>query len=143
MTEFAAALEATAVAEFLKRSRWVYPLVNAGHVLGLALLVGAIVPMDVSVLRGRRSALWLRTWAAAGFALAAACGTLLFVTQAGDYLRNPWFLGKIGVIAVALGNAVIHLRFERLTPVARWRAALVSLALWPAALILGRMVGYA
>ena len=53
MIETAAALEATALAQFLKASRWVYPLVNAGHILGIALLVGAVIPMDVAVLRGR------------------------------------------------------------------------------------------
>ena len=136
MTGLAEALEATALAQHLKVSRWTYPLVNAGHILGIALLVGAVVPMDVAVLRGRSGTLWLRGWAAAGLALAAGCGALLFATQATDYLESPWFLGKMAVLALALANAALHLR--RVTPA----AALASLLLWPAALVLGRMIGF-
>lgn len=144
MIETAAALEATALAQVLKASRWIYPLVNAGHVLGIALLVGAVVPMDVAVLRGRatQAVALLRPWSVAGFLLAAPCGALLFVTQATDYVQSPWFLGKMGVLALAVLNAGLHLRIDRLPPARRRRAALASLALWPAALILGRMIAY-
>ncbi len=135
MNEIAAALEATALAQHLKASRWTYPLVNAGHIFGIALLVGAVVPMDVAVLRGRHGVpALLRPWAAAGFVLAASCGALLFVTQAGDYTESPWFAVKIAVVAAAALNALWHLR--RVTPL----AAALSLSLWPVALVLGRMV---
>ena len=144
MIEIATALEATGLAQFLKVSRWVYPLVNAGHILGIALLVGAVVPMDVSVLRGRTAPVALLRWGSvAGFGLAAAFGSLLFVTQATDYIGNWWFLAKIGVIVLALMNAVAHFRLDRLPLRQRRQAAIASLALWPSALILGRMIGYA
>ena len=143
MIETAAALEATGLAQFLKTSRWIYPLVNAGHLLGIALLVGAVIPMDVSVLRGRTAPVaLLRRWSIAGFVLAAGFGALLFTTQATDYLKNPWFLAKLAVIALALLNAVAHLRLDRLPVRQRRQAAIASLALWPTALILGRMIGY-
>ena len=45
MQDLAAAVEATAIAAHLRGDRWTYPLVNAGHVLGIALLVGAIAPL--------------------------------------------------------------------------------------------------
>ena len=144
MIETAAALEATAVAQFLKASRWSYPLVNAGHILGIALLVGAVVPMDVAVLRGRAVAAvgLLRPWSAAGFVLAVACGALLFVTQATEYVQSPWFLAKMGVIALATLNAAVHFRLDRFPPRQRRQAAIASLVLWPVALILGRMIAY-
>lgn len=144
MIEIAATLEATALAQVLKTSRWIYPLVNAGHILGIALLVGAVIPMDVSVLRGRTAPVaLLRWWSVAGFALAALFGSLLFVTQATDYLGNWWFLVKLGVIALAVVNALAHFRLDRLPIGQRRQAAIASLVLWPGALILGRMVGYA
>ena len=136
MIEFAAALEATALAQFLKRSRWVYPLVNAGHVMGIALLVGAVLPMNVALWRGR-AALWLRPWAMTGMALAALCGVMLFVTQATDYAASPWFQAKMALLALAVANAAWHLT----RPPSR-AALAVSLALWPAVLLLGRMVAY-
>ena len=44
-----AALEATALSQALRASIWLYPLVNTGHVVGIALLFGAIVPLDLRV----------------------------------------------------------------------------------------------
>ena len=144
MIETAAALEATALAQFLKASRWVYPLVNAGHILGIALLVGAVIPMDVAVLRGRAVAAVgiLRPWSVAGFLLAALCGALVFVTQATEYVRSPWFLAKMGVLALAVLNAAVHFRLDRFPPRQRRQAAIASIVLWPLALLLGRMIAY-
>jgi hypothetical protein len=134
-----AALEATSVAQHLKAARWTYPLVNAGHVLGVALLVGAVLPMDVAVLRGRGAAVvaWLRPWAMAGLVLAVGTGGLLFATQAGDYLSSPWFAAKIAVLGLAVANGVLFLVRGR------GRGAVVlSLLLWPGVLVLGRMIAY-
>jgi hypothetical protein len=142
--ETAAALEATALAQYLKASRWTYPLVNAGHILGLALLVGAVLPMDVAILRGRAAAAvaFLRPWSIAGFCLAAIFGALLFVTQASDYVQSPWFLAKMGVLALAGLNAAVHFRLDRFPIRQRRQAATASLVLWPTVLILGRMICY-
>jgi hypothetical protein len=142
--EVLAGLEGTALAQHLKASRWTYPLVNAGHVLGIALLVGAVLPMDVAILRGRGAAAvrLLRPWAVAGFGLAVACGALLFITQAGDYLQSPWFLAKMGVLALAALNAAVHVRLDRWPLRQRRLAAIASLVLWPSALLLGRMIAY-
>jgi len=145
---WAEALEATALAQFLKMSRWVYPLVNAAHILGIALLIGAVVPMDLRLLGlAKRPALadtiaLLRPVAAAGLALAVTCGALLFLTGATDYASNPWFRAKLALVALALLNAALHPRLAT-APARRQRiAAFASLALWPAALICGRMIAY-
>ena len=142
MSEIAAALEATSLAQHLKVSRWTYPLINAGHILGLAILVGAIVPMDLRLLRGDTASVWLRRYAAAGLALAAVCGGLLFITQASDYLANTWFQSKMAVLALALTNVAVHPRLAALSLVQRRIAATISLATWPTVLILGRMIGF-
>lgn len=142
MNELAAALEASQLGQFLKASRWVYPLVNTGHILGLALLVGAIVPMDLRLLRGDAGAVWLRRYAAAGLTLAIACGALLFVTQATDYVVSAWFRAKMAVLALALVNIAAHPRLAPLPDRRRRVAAGVSLAAWPTILLLGRMIGY-
>jgi hypothetical protein len=142
LNEVAAALEATALAQALRVSRWTYPLVNAGHVLGLALLVGAVVPMDLRLLRGDAGALWLRRFAAAGLALAALTGMLLFAVQATEYAASPWFRAKLAVLALALLNVALHPRLAALPDPRRRLAAGLSLALWPAVLLLGRMIAY-
>lgn len=143
MTEAFAALEATALAQHLKASRWTYPLVNAGHVLGIALLVGAALPMNLRTLvHGRGPAAdaaiaMLRPFAVAGLTLAVLCGVLLFMAQASDYAGNGWFRAKMTLLAAALANAAVHLR----RPPGPAGAAL-SLILWPAVLVCGRMIGY-
>lgn len=142
MNDFAAALEATALAQHLRASRWTYPLVNAGHVLGIALLVGAIVPMDLRLLRGDMSAVWLRRFAAAGLALAVLTGALLFIVQATEYAASLWFRAKLGALALALLNVVAHPRLATLPDPRRRLAAGLSLALWPSVLLLGRMIAY-
>jgi hypothetical protein len=80
----------------------------------------------------------LRPIALAGFLLALACGLLLFVAQTGEYLPNRWFQIKMALLALALANALWHLRARPLPGY----AALASLLLWPAILICGRMIGY-
>ena len=43
-------LAATPLSEWMRFSRWGYAWVNTGHVLGIALLVGSIIPMDLKLL---------------------------------------------------------------------------------------------
>jgi hypothetical protein len=135
-------LDASALADHLRRSRWTYPLVSAGHIAGIALLFGAVVPMAITSLRNPRSGKTLiralRPFAAAGLVLALACGALLFIAQAGDYAGNLWFQVKLGLILLALANAAWHLRTDTLSA----PAALASILLWSAALVAGRMIGF-
>ena len=156
--EWLSGLEATALASALRDSVWVYPLVNAGHILGVALLVGSIVPLDLRVLWAWRSVplapLWqvLTRTAACGLALAIACGSLLFITRATEYVASPFFVAKMAVVAAAAVNAlalraaVAHGRSglqATSVPSPRVRAAAgFSLAAWLTALTLGRLVGY-
>jgi hypothetical protein len=149
VTEFLAALEATPLAAHLRVSRWTYPLVNAGHIAGIGLLLGAVVPMDLRALRlvggPDLGALvrFLRPFAVAGLILALICGLLLFSAQATDYAGNLWFRLKMALLAAALLNAALHLRLEALPPARQRRAAALSLLLWPAVLLSGRLIAFA
>ena len=157
LAEWLAGLEATALARGLRGSVWAYPLVNAGHVAGVALLVGSIVPLDLRLLGAWRSIplapLWrvLTRTAGVGLALAVVCGALLFTTRATEYAHSGLFVSKMIIVAVAAANAlalgalapadVSRTGAERAPRLARASAAL-SLVAWPAALTLGRLVGY-
>ena len=145
-----AALEASALASALRGSQWVYPMVNSAHVLGVAMLVGAAIPMDL-----RLVGIWrrdmplgdvlslLRPIAGAGLALAVGAGALLFIVQARDYAAMPLFGLKLGLIAAALVNALAFgRRVLDLAPTAQRRIGVASLALWIGALVAGRMLGY-
>lgn len=143
----------------LRQSTWVYPLVNAGHLLGVALLVGGIVPLDARLLGAWRNypvtpfLHVLRLTAASGLALAILCGILLFATAATDYARSPLFLGKMAVVTIGILNALVlgrmltrsavqSLPMNADMPLSVRAGALVSLTAWITVLVLGRLLGY-
>jgi hypothetical protein len=157
--DWAAALEATALAIALRNSVWSYPLVNAAHILGVALLVGSIVPLDLRLLGAWRTAplapLWniLTRTAGAGFLLAIIFGMLLFITRATEYIASNLFLAKMAVVIIGTAN-VMALRMpppsdaseitsaHAIPPLRLRIAAGVSLTAWLTAMTLGRLVGY-
>ena len=142
------AVEATALAQHLRASRWTYPLVNTGHVAGIALLVGTVVPMDLRLLRlvpgpdPQVVVAFLRPFAIVGLILAIIFGGLLFVARASEYAESSWFRVKMALLALAVLNALLHLRLGG-TPSSLGQAvAAASLLLWPLILLCGRMIGY-
>ncbi|MDF3854209.1 hypothetical protein BDE18_3846 [Paracoccus pantotrophus] len=156
MQELAAWAEGTALAAALRRSGHLYMVVNATHILGVALLLGAIVPLDlrlVGIVRGgalRVLAPFLSRAAGMGLAITLATGPVLWSVAARDYLANAAFRWKIALIA--LGLLVVALQHagkgwrqavETGTPGldARILAAL-SLAIWLSVLLAGRWIGF-
>jgi hypothetical protein len=148
---WAMVVERSAVGHALRTSLWLFPAVETLHILGLALLVGAIAAFDLGVIRagpGLDLARWQRAVlpvARAGFLLAVPMGLLLFTTEATAYARNPAFQAKLLLIAAALANvALFHRLGHRATaPTAVLRvAAALSLALWVAVLACGRLIAY-
>src|SRR5688572_18191902 len=138
---------------------WTYGLVNLFHIVGVSVLFGSLLLLDLRLL-----GLWQRVPLAAiataavpvsraGFALAAASGICLIVTNATEYSGNPFLLLKFPAIALGLLNVAV---LERLPA---WRArnartptraesrqlavsAAVSLVCWSVAIASGRMIGY-
>jgi hypothetical protein len=144
--EALAALEAWGPVAALRLSRWTYPAVSALHILGIALLVGAILPIDLRLLglsrRGPDAAALataLVPVAAAGLALAAVTGAMLFAVSAREYAANPAFLAKLGLVALGALNA---LAFRRTGRGRRALAGAISLMAWLAALAAGRLIAF-
>ncbi len=141
-------------AVLLQRSGTAYLFVNAAHILGIGLLLGAILPLDLrlaGVLRASALPLvgpiLIRT-AACGLALASATGFWLFTVKPAEYLGNTAFLIKLGLLVLALGN--IALQHRGLKPALagseigirmRMLAAL-SAVLWLCVLLAGRWIGF-
>lgn len=131
----------------LRASTWLYPAVNALHILGIALLVGGILPLDL-----RRLGAWsgvpvahlervLTATAAAGLCLAVLSGTLLFAVGASDYAALGVFQAKMALVALGTATALWARRRFAAERVPAW-AALLSLGVWLAALGAGRAIGY-
>lgn len=147
-------LEAFGLISGVARSAPVYAAVSAGHIAGIALLAGPVLLVDLR-LAGRLRALdapalrVLRAAAALGAALTLGTGALLYTARPFEYAGNAVMQAKLLVVALALANA---LAFEwaarRDAPAARpghahaRAAGLISLLLWPLALVLGRWVAF-
>lgn len=150
-------LSDTALVSILRQSDIGYPLVASVHILGLALLLGSIVTLDLRILKLiKRASLdelapLLSRVAAWGLLLAVCSGALLFSVQPAHYLANDVFLLKLSLLSLALLNvAVVH-------SLPAWRAlvagqsatlllkftAFISLILWLAVLTAGRWIAFA
>jgi hypothetical protein len=133
---------------WLQRSGTAYLFVNAAHILGIGLLVGAILPLD---LRLAVLAPFLTRAAGIGLALALLTGLWLFTVKPLEYAANPAFLWKLALLALALGNIALQHRGAALARAVaggrvpgRVRAsALASFSLWLAVLLAGRWIGFA
>jgi hypothetical protein len=103
-------------ARWLQQSGTAYLFVNAAHILGLGLLLGAMLPLDVRLVLGRAqpalsvlAPVAIRT-AAVGLALAMLTGAWLFSVNPGDYLQNAAFRWKLLLLSLALINVAVQHR---------------------------------
>ena len=153
LADWLGAIETSPAVTALRESYWAYPAVNTLHIVGIALLFGSIVPLDLRLAGWRREdasvdllSKMLLPVAIFGFALAACAGLLLFATDARAYAASPIFRVKIVLIAVALGNAWLLRRADWLSPgLSNRRLALagaISILLWLGVIMLGRLIGY-
>jgi len=155
LADVLAALEALPLAAALRASVWLYPLVNAAHIVGVALLFGAIVPLDLrfmGVLVGIDASALSRLLVPVsvfGFIVALGAGSLLFITDAPDYFASSLFRVKMLVLLLALANVVIVSRLRARAVLAEPSsstllrlAATASIGLWLTVIVLGRLVGY-
>jgi hypothetical protein len=154
MEALLAALEASGPAQYLRASRWGYAAVSGAHILGIALLVGAVVPLNLRLLglwRGAPREQLLRVLvpaAAFGLVLAVPTGLLLFSVKAEDYSAIFFLPAKLVLILAGILSAVTaHLRYglelKGAEPARLRLHALVSLACWLGALALGRLIAFA
>ncbi len=145
------------MATALKASVYVYPLVNALHIMGLATLFGAIVALDLRLL-GVASGVPLRPLAqhlprvaAGGLAVAVLTGLLLFTVKPFEYVDNRAFQVKaVLVVAGASHAAIVHASVAWRALVADGGAsrhglrvaAAISLVIWTSAILAGRLIAF-
>lgn len=149
-------LESMPPALWLRQSGVLYLLVNAAHIGAIGLLIGSIVSLDLRLLGivkpGALAVLApvLARTAATGLALAVLTGALLFSVRPLEYLHNPAFLTKIGLLAAGAANAwLVHRSraWARVTDGGPRSGALrlqagASLLLWLGCLVAGRWIGF-
>ena len=150
-------IENTSVAIWVGESLWAYPFMLSLHVMGLAVVVGIFSMRDMRLLgmfKGLKPAAFLSLGKLAwvGFIVNAISGTFLFTSQATTFVHSTPFLLKITCIAAGMVlAAVIQARLrgelagsgpEAAISVSTKLIAAVSLSLWAAAIITGRLIAY-
>ena len=143
----------------LHESIWVYPIVESVHVLTLTLFLGLAVIVDLRLLGASLSATpvsqvmrRLGPWMLAGFTVMVVSGTLLFYAAPVRTYSNIFFRLKMTFLLLAgLNVAVFHFTTSRTMsqwdldsrpPIRARLAGAVSLGLWAAIAVCGRMIAY-
>lgn len=143
-------------AVWLQRSGTAYLFVNAAHILGIGLLLGAVLPLDLRLVGFFRSypietiGPFLLRVGSVGLALALLTGLWLFTVQPKQYAANSAFLWKLALLVLALANLGVQhyrqsfqdaLRGGSIETGVRFRAGL-SAVLWLSILVAGRWIGF-
>jgi uncharacterized membrane protein len=152
-------LQSTEIATAIRESAWVYPIVMATHLTGMALFGGMILMTDLRLLGVvmRKSSVsdvvgGLRIWKRFGLVLVATCGILLAWAKAEFYYHNPFFWTKMALLTLVGIHALIFrsrvynntAAIDRapVIPTNAKVAACLSLALWVGLVSAGRLIGY-
>jgi hypothetical protein len=152
-------IEDSPIAENIREGDALFPFIESVHVVAICLVVGSIFVLDLRLLglaslhrpvgRLARAVLPV-TWSA--FALAAASGALLFVSNATKYLGNGFFVAKVILLGVAALNMIIfhavsardlpQWEKEPAPPLRARLAGALSILLWIAVVACGRWIGF-
>lgn len=141
---------------WLRGSVIAYACVNAAHILGLGLLIGAVTALDLRLLGAFRQvplgplADMLARIAGVGLGIALLTGLLLFSVRPQAYLANPAFLAKLALVGAGLLNVAVLRASRAWRPLRAGAApgravkagALLSLACWIGAVLAGRWIGF-
>ncbi len=134
----------------IELSSWAYPVLEIVHIIGIAMLLGNLVLLELRVFgRGKnlpvadlaRLSLGL---ALLGFSLAAMSGGLMFATRPAELLSNRAFTLKMVLLFTAACNAGwFHARqsLGKLDFTAR-ALMVVSTLIWVAVVACGRWIAY-
>jgi len=99
-------LTSGAIADFVTQYPWVWPAAEALHFLGLCLVLGVLLAVNLRILGAMKalpfSALHrFLPWGMLGFSLNLATGMLFFISAATQYTENIAFLWKVIFLALA------------------------------------------
>ena len=150
-------MEQSALGQLMRDSSWLFPLAEILHFLGLSLLIGSLMVVDLRLLgiikdMSFRAIYRYLPITLLGFAINLVTGTLFLFTDPFRYYPNIAFRIKIGLIVLAGLNALwfqfkVHpatLKSPQQSgpDMATRVVAVLSLLLWIAVIVMGRMIPY-
>ena len=152
-------LNSTPIPSLVLGSAWGFPIVELVHILGMTLIIGGLVILDMRLLGMSRKSLPVKVlmehilpWLTAGFIISLLSGLTFFASDASRYWANNAFRVKLVLLVFALINfTVFYLRIYR--NVSDWNisvrasasarvSAVLSLLMLFSILTAGRLIAY-
>jgi len=147
--------EQSAIGDAIRRSAWLFPVIEAIHLLGLGVIGGAVLVVDLRLLGlglRRQSVAQLardaQPWLIGSLILMITTGTLLFLSEAIKCYYHPAFWMKMTSLFLAIvftftvQRKVTIADEARMSPLWSKVVAVVSVVLWSGVGIGGRWIGF-
>jgi uncharacterized membrane protein SirB2 len=152
-------LGATAASSFIQNVTWIIPIVQTIHILAIAIVLSSVGMLDLRLLglAGKRVTISgmaerFLPWIWGALVVLASTGAILITGEPDRSLLNPAFQIKMALVVAAIVVTLIfqhtvrrNAAFWDLSPARRRSArltALISLAIWLAIAICGRLIAY-
>lgn len=150
-------LESSWLANLVNDSTWMFPALETLHFIGLILLIGSLLVVDLRLLGvGSKvpvnAVMAFLPWSLVGFAINLVTGVMFFVSDPDNYYPNTAFRLKMLAVVLAGLNVVWFKRavYPQLlaspdTTVLPANARLIgglSLGLWFGVIVFGRLIPY-
>jgi Family of unknown function (DUF6644) len=149
------ALEDSAIGEAIRNSLWMFPVIEAFHLVGLAVIGGAILVVDFRLLGlGLRShsvsklARDMQPWVIGSIVVMVLSGLPLFLSEAIKCYYSFAFWTKMTALMLALAFTFTVRRYVTSAPEGRYSplgakaVGLTSIALWATVGWGGRWIGF-
>ncbi len=136
--------------------KWGWPASETVHFIGLSLLLGVVLVVDLRMLGFMKSIPYstlhrMLPWGVLGFGINVVTGILFFIGAPPDfYVNNPVFIWKLVLILVAGVNALYFTVFDQpwtlgaddTPPMAARVAAAAGILLWTGVIFCGQMLPF-
>jgi Family of unknown function (DUF6644) len=147
--------EQSGIGDAIRRSTWLFPLIEAIHLLGLGVIGGAVLLVDLHLLGlglRRQSVAQLardaQPWLIGSLCLMGITGGLLFLSEAIKCYYHEAFWFKMASLFLAIvftftiQRKVVMADETRLRSLSSKLVAIVSLILWSGVGVGGRWIGF-
>jgi hypothetical protein len=144
--------EATGPGAVVRESKWMFPVIQCGHLLALASLGGAVLVVDLRMLGFGLTAQPIaelarkvQPWVVGSLVAIVVTGVLMFLSESLKCYYSPPFWYKMGLLSLATVFAFTVRRWVAMGGGGAVRGrvtALLSVALWMGVAFSGRWIAF-
>jgi hypothetical protein len=147
--------ENSALGEAIRESRWLFPAIESVHLLGLAVIGGAVLVVNLRLLgfgieHQPTAQLWrdTRPWLVGSLTVMVLSGMLLFTSEAIKlYYHEAFWVKMISLLLATVFTFTVQRKValaepDSIRPLWGKAAAVISILLWSAVGVGGRWIGF-